>query len=180
MQRSVANNINDIGKDHPNIAASLCRRWLDGAPPGRQWIVRHALRSLVKKGIAARSTPLGFGAAPSVAIASASLSPRSVKLGGELRFSFELTSTAGDQQLVVDCAVHFVKANGSTRAKVFKLRKLVLPPVGSSRDRRQGLLRGDDDAPSLPRSPQHRCDGQRRGAPAGAIRGVPVTQRRRD
>jgi 3-methyladenine DNA glycosylase AlkC len=131
VQRSVANNINDIGKDHPDVAASLCRRWLDGAPPGRQWIVRHALRSLVKKGDRGALDALGFGAAPSVAIASAALSPRSVKLGGELRFSFELASTAPrDQELIVDCAVHFVKANGATRPKVFKLRKLVLPPSG--------------------------------------------------
>jgi len=30
--------------------------------------------------------------------------------------------------LLVDYAVHFVKANGTTRPKVFKLRKIVLPP----------------------------------------------------
>ena len=30
--------------------------------------------------------------------------------------------------MLVDYAVHFVKANGTTRPKVFKLRKIVLPP----------------------------------------------------
>lgn len=131
VQRSVANNINDISKDHPTLAADLCRRWLDGAPPGRRWIVGHALRSLVKKGDRGALGALGFGEAPSVEIARVSLSPRPVKLGGELRFAFEIASTAPrDQELLVDCAVHFVKANGSTRPRVFKLRKLVLPPSG--------------------------------------------------
>ncbi|WP_437318744.1 DNA alkylation repair protein [Sorangium sp. So ce385] len=131
VQRSVANNINDISKDHPAIAASLCRRWLDDAPPGRRWIVRHALRSLVKKGDRGALEALGFGEEPSVEIAAASLSPRSVKLGGALRFAFEIASTAPrGQELLVDCAVHFVKANGATRPKVFKLRKLALPPAG--------------------------------------------------
>ncbi|WP_437735484.1 DNA alkylation repair protein [Sorangium sp. So ce1335] len=131
VQRSVANNINDISKDHPTIAASLCRRWLDDAPPGRRWIVGHALRSLVKKGDRGALDALGFGEEPRVEIARVSLAPRPVKLGGELRFSFELTSTAPrDQELLVDCAVHFVKANGATRPRVFKLRKLILPPSG--------------------------------------------------
>jgi hypothetical protein len=32
------------------------------------------------------------------------------------------------QELLIDYAVHFVKANGATRPKVFKLRKLALSP----------------------------------------------------
>ena len=27
VQRSVANNLNDIGKDHPEVAVAVCRRW---------------------------------------------------------------------------------------------------------------------------------------------------------
>src|SRR5262245_24710580 len=50
VQRSVANNINDIGKDHPDVAVALCRQWLNSATPARRWIVGHALRSLVKRG----------------------------------------------------------------------------------------------------------------------------------
>jgi 3-methyladenine DNA glycosylase AlkC len=50
VQRSVANNLNDISKDHPEVAVDVCRRWLVDATPGRRWIVQHALRSLVKQG----------------------------------------------------------------------------------------------------------------------------------
>src|SRR4029453_10690801 len=48
VQRSVPNNLNDIGKDHPEIAIDVCRRWMADATPARAWIVKHALRSLVK------------------------------------------------------------------------------------------------------------------------------------
>ena len=36
VQRSVANNLNDIGKDHPGVAVDLCRRWFDDASPARR------------------------------------------------------------------------------------------------------------------------------------------------
>jgi hypothetical protein len=50
-----------------------------------------------------------------------------VALGGRLRFALSLVSDSDqDQRLLVDFAVHFVKADGTRRPKVFKLRELVL------------------------------------------------------
>lgn len=129
VQRSVANSLNDISKDHPDLAIDVCRRWLTGASSEREWIVRHALRSLVKRAHRGALETLGFGGKPDVGVTPVQLVPKSVKLGGELRFSFEIASTGAKvQELLVDYAVHFVKANGGTRPKVFKLRKIVLAP----------------------------------------------------
>jgi 3-methyladenine DNA glycosylase AlkC len=129
VQRSVANNINDIGKDHPELAVELCRQWLEGASPGRKWIIGHALRSLIKKGHPGALGLLGFGSKAEVSISPARLVPQDIMLGGKLRFAFEITSTGkAVQELLVDYAVHFVKANGETRPKVFKLKKIVLDP----------------------------------------------------
>jgi len=130
VQRSVANNLNDIAKDHPNLAVEVCRRWAADASPGRTWIVKHALRSLVKQGHRGALATLGVGGKPNVTVGRPRLTPARVALGGELRFSFELTSTGKKrQELLVDYAVHFVKANGGTKPKVFKLKKLVLSPA---------------------------------------------------
>lgn len=129
VQRSVANNLNDIGKDHPDLAVEVCRRWQAGASPEREWIVKHALRSLVKKGHRGALKALGVAGKPSVSISGAKLVPPRMKLGGKLRFSFEIASTGKKaQELLVDYAVHFVKANGATKPKVFKLRRIVLAP----------------------------------------------------
>jgi 3-methyladenine DNA glycosylase AlkC len=126
VARSVANNVNDIGKDHPDVATALCRRWLDERPE-RRWLVQHALRSLVKAGDADALDLLGFGAKPKVRLGQARFTPRAVRLGDKTEFSFEFASRASAaQDLIVDYAVHFVKANGSTRPKVFKLRRLSL------------------------------------------------------
>ena len=43
VRRSVANNLNDIGKDHPALLTTVAKRWLRGATVERRWIVNHAL-----------------------------------------------------------------------------------------------------------------------------------------
>lgn len=128
VQRSVANNLNDISKDHPELAVEVGRRWLEDAPAGRRWIVHHALRSLIKGGHAGALGAIGYAGAPRVTVTAPALTPRTVPLGGQLRFTFALTSTSAKaQDLLVDYAVHFVKASGAARPKVFKLKKLTLP-----------------------------------------------------
>lgn len=129
VQRSVANNLNDIAKDHPERVVELARAWKRGASAGRSWIVGHALRSLVKSGNRGALELLGAGAAPRVQVGAVVLEPKRVKIGGALRFACELASTSRDaQELLVDFAVHFVKSDGSRRPKVFKLKRLTLAP----------------------------------------------------
>jgi 3-methyladenine DNA glycosylase AlkC len=129
VQRSVANNLNDISKDHPDLAVEVCRRWSIDPTPVREWIVRHALRSLVKKGHRGALRLFGVSAKPKVTVNAVRIVPRTVNVGGKLRFSFEIAGTGRKaQDLLVDYVVHFVKANGATKPKVFKLRRLALSP----------------------------------------------------
>jgi 3-methyladenine DNA glycosylase AlkC len=129
VRRSVANNLNDIAKDHPEVAVAVCRRW--ARKKERLWIVRHALRSLVKQGHPGALEILGFGAAPKVRVAHVVFEPERVEIGGKLRVSFELVSEAKQEQtLLVDYAVHYVKANGGTAAKVFKISSVKLGAKG--------------------------------------------------
>ena len=50
VRRSVANNLNDIGKDNPDALLKTAARWLKNAPAPRAALVRHALRSSIKAG----------------------------------------------------------------------------------------------------------------------------------
>ena len=132
VRGSVANNLNDIAKDHPAIAVDVCRQWLKGASPDRRWIVKHALRSLVKAGHPGALDLMGVGAPPKVTVTAARFTPKAPRLGSKLQFAFDLVSTAKKPQtLQVDYRVHFVKANGKTAPKVFKLRRLELEPHAS-------------------------------------------------
>lgn len=132
VRRSVANHLNDVGKDHPGLLVDTCRRWLARATPERRRLVRHALRSLVKKGHPGALALLGHGERPRVRVRAASLEPARARVGEAVSFRAELASTAREpQSLAVDLAVHFVKANGEARPKVFKLRVVSLPPGGT-------------------------------------------------
>lgn len=134
VQRSVANNLNDIAKDHADRVVELCRRWQESAGEGRRWIIRHALRSLVKRAHPGALAVVGAGGPPKVNVGAVEVAPARPRLGKQAAVSFELTSTGPvAQELLVDYAVHFVKANGARRPKVFKLRRLKLPARGSVR-----------------------------------------------
>jgi 3-methyladenine DNA glycosylase AlkC len=50
VRRSVANNLGDIAKDHPEQVFAICDRWLKTATPEIKWLIRHALRHPAKKG----------------------------------------------------------------------------------------------------------------------------------
>ncbi len=131
VRRSVANNLNDLGQVHPGLLVETCARWLDGAGAERRAVVEHALRSAIKRGDARALALLGFGEKPRVVLEDVRLQPRRVAIGGRLSVSFALRSLARrSQQLLVDVAVHFVKANGATSPKVFKLSRVTLPPLG--------------------------------------------------
>ncbi len=128
VRRSVANNLNDIAKDHPATVVKVCREWKKGASAERGWIIRHGLRSLVKQGNPGALRVLGYTTDPKVS-ASLCLSARSLKIGDDLSIEVSLTSKASHtQKLVVDYVVHHVRANGKTTPKVFKLRNLDLEP----------------------------------------------------
>jgi len=129
VRRSVANNLNDIGKDHPELLTRTTQAWLQNASPERAWIVNHALRSAVKRGEAGALTVLGYGQAAQLAVGQVQISPDTPAMGGAVQISFALTNTQNQsQRVLVDLAVHYVKAKGLTRAKVFKLTTLELAP----------------------------------------------------
>lgn len=127
VRRSVANNLNDIGKDHPQLLIDTARRWLVAATPQREWIVRHALRWAIKQGDAQALDVLGYGAPARVRLDEVRIHPTLVAPGGTVQLAFVLHNTAGrTQDLLVDLKVHYVKASGGSSEKVFKLKSLQL------------------------------------------------------
>jgi 3-methyladenine DNA glycosylase AlkC len=127
VRKSVANHLNDITKDHPEWVLDLIEGWsLDN--PHTAWIARHALRSLIKQGNLRALAIIGAGAKPEVQIIDVQVNPPVIGLGEKITLSFAVKSTAhNSQRLVIDYAIDYVKANGSTSAKVFKLKALTLP-----------------------------------------------------
>lgn len=141
VRRSVANHLNDIGKDHPEVLIGWLTRHLPGASPQRQALLRHASRSLIKAGDPATLAAWGLGQAFR-GEATWSVGPKAVKIGGALTLKLALRSTSAQpQRLVIDYVVHHVKANGSTSPKVFKGWALELGPREARTLERQHSLK---------------------------------------
>ncbi len=120
VRRSVANHLNDIAKDHPQRVAQWLAEHLPDATAQRQALLRHASRTLIKQGDAAVLRAWGQGAKLR-GDAGLTISPRRIALGDGVTLEVALRSRARQpQSLVIDYAVHHIKANGSTSAKVFK------------------------------------------------------------
>jgi 3-methyladenine DNA glycosylase AlkC len=131
VRRSVANNLNDIGKDHPALLATIARRWLRGATPERRWVVNHALRSAIKRADAGALRALGYGGKADVAVRDVRITPRRPVIGSHVAIAFTLRNSGKRRQRVMaDLVVHFVKARG-TGAKTFKLKAVELAPGAS-------------------------------------------------
>lgn len=129
VRRSVANNLNDIGKDHPELLFATSRRWLQDAGEERRWLVRHALRSAVKRGEAGALQVLGFGKQAKVSVAKIAIRPERACMGDDVTIIFELSnSETQTQKVLVDFRIHYVKASGNTSPKVFKLKAVTLAP----------------------------------------------------
>lgn len=128
VRRSVANNLNDIAKDHPDLIAKIAGDWLAGASLDRARLVNHACRSLIKQGHQPTLQALGYGA-PAVALKSLEIATPQITLGEALSFTVKLQSESDETQpLILDFVIHHIKANGTTSPKVFKWKNFDLAP----------------------------------------------------
>jgi 3-methyladenine DNA glycosylase AlkC len=131
VRRSVANHLNDIGKSHPGLLVDIATAWTPDAPPPRRRLIAHALRSLVKSGDPGALSALGFtdDDAKGLKLDRIRITPSRPHIGGRIAISFRVTNTSDrKRRVLVDCRVHFVKANGRSSPKVFKIKTTELEP----------------------------------------------------
>jgi 3-methyladenine DNA glycosylase AlkC len=131
VRKSVANHLNDIAKDRPDWLLDRLAAWPKD-DPRTVWIVRHALRTLIKKGDPGALALIGVGHGAAVTVRTFTISPPTVRLGDRIAIVAELVSDASRaQQLVVDYRVHYARAGGKSAPKVFKLKTFELAADGT-------------------------------------------------
>ena len=126
VRKSVANNLNDIAKDHPDKVLALVQKWRSSAGPETEWVIRHALRSLVKEGNKKALGILGYQG-NQAKMENFKIETPVVTMGEPLSFSLALKNGGKNrQQYMVDYVIHFKKSRGTHAPKVFKLKQLPL------------------------------------------------------
>lgn len=128
VRRSVANHLNDLSRDAPTMVVDTARRWLSEPDENTARLVRHGLRTLIKKGDVQALELLGFGPV-SVDIAGPLLGSTTVEFGHSIEFSAVLHNR-GDKpaRVAIDYTVYHRKANGGQTGKTFKLATRTLEP----------------------------------------------------
>ncbi len=127
VRRSVANNLNDIGKDHPAVVTGLVKTW-KGIGPETDWIIRHGCRSLLKKANASAYALFGLEEASDCRLSNLVISQRQLKIGNRLQFSFALKTGTLPRKIRLEYAVYYVKANGKQSRKIFQLTEKLFQP----------------------------------------------------
>ncbi|MCM3600527.1 DNA alkylation repair protein [Robertmurraya korlensis] len=127
VRKSVANNLNDISKDHPNLLKQIVREWR-GKHPHTDWILKHASRSLLKKGDVEILQLFGYTSAANIGVQNFTLSCDQLSLGETLTFSFDIiTESIESQNLRIEYGIDFMKANGKQTRKIFHLSQKTYP-----------------------------------------------------
>ena len=134
VRRSVANNLNDIGKDHPQLVYQLLAKWQKTSNKNRDWVISHALRSAVKRCEPQALALLGYMDAEGMETSSSAITPDQTNIGLSVRISTTLSNLGTQSKaLMIDFAVHYVKANGRIRPKVFKWCQIELDASGEKK-----------------------------------------------
>lgn len=121
VRRSVANNLNDIAKDNPQVVKEIAAQWI-GHTPETDWLVKHACRTLLKQGDVEVLALFGFMPPQHIELQNINYSEK-VRWGGELNFAFDLVTRTQEKlgKLRLEFAIDFMKANGKTSRKVFQI-----------------------------------------------------------
>jgi 3-methyladenine DNA glycosylase AlkC len=137
VRRSVANHLNDIAKDHPAVVLDLARRW-HGENAATDALLKHACRTLLKRGDAGALRLFGHHGDAKVRVSDFRLAAKRLPIGGTLGFGFSVSLAQEETaKLRLEYAVDFVKANGSTSRKVFKIGERSFAPGERARIERR-------------------------------------------
>ena len=128
VTRSVANHLNDIAKLDAPLVIETLKCWKKSKKQETKemdFIIRHALRTLVQEGNEDALLMLGYSKMPPIKVKKIRLHTPSVKVGEALEFEVEIVAH-DDAMLMVDYVVHFQTKAGKLSPKVHKLKKIEL------------------------------------------------------
>ncbi|GLU55320.1 DNA alkylation repair protein [Dyadobacter frigoris] len=120
VRRSVANNLNDIAKDHPDIVLSIAKKWRGGSKE-TDAIIKHGSRTLLKQGHAEILEVYGLDG-KNINVTNLEISTPEVKIGDSLEFSFTITNANDSKRMVrLEYGIYYQKSKGHLARKVFKI-----------------------------------------------------------
>lgn len=125
VYRSVANNLNDISKNHPELVLDYCESWINESKTTR-WVCKHGLRTLLKKGNQRAMQLFGFGPIDQIDLLKFELKNNPIKIGDGTTFELILKNTGAQQRFRLEYAIGYLKKAGHHNEKVFQIKETTL------------------------------------------------------
>jgi len=119
VRKSVANNLNDIAKDHPEKVIAWCQKNI-GKHPLTDWIIKRGCRTLLKAGNPKALQLFNYRKSGKTRLSTFSLDKKQLRIGDRLEFFCAFEALPLDA-LRVEYAIHYVKKNGTHSLKKFHL-----------------------------------------------------------
>ena len=124
VRRSVANNLNDIAKDHPDVVIGIAAKWR-GISKETDAVVKHGCRTLLKQGDPAILKQYGLES-EHISLSDLTVLTPEVKTGDSLEFSFVIANENKAPHTVrLEYGIYYKKAKGHLTRKVFKISEKV-------------------------------------------------------
>ncbi len=121
VRKSVANNLNDISKSHPGLVLKICQSWY-GQSKERNWIVKQALRTLLKSGNKEALSIIGLDNELQFELKSLKLDKELVRLNEDIKISCEIINKHdASAEFRLEYYIYFLKNNGTHTKKIFKI-----------------------------------------------------------
>ncbi|MBB6637348.1 DNA alkylation repair protein [Cohnella thailandensis] len=138
VRRSVANNLNDISKDHPDLVLDIARRW-SGKNLATDAMLKHACRTLIRANADPEALSLfGLNAPSGIVVERWEPSVRRVPAGGSMEVAYEVRVPVGDgAKLRLELAVSYPRKGGRSYRKLFKLSEKSVEGGGSLAGKRK-------------------------------------------
>ncbi|WP_316746335.1 DNA alkylation repair protein [Pedobacter gandavensis] len=120
VRRSVANHLNDIAKDNPDLVIEIAKRW-KGKHKETDAIIKHGCRTLLKQGHVEILKHYGLES-EEVQVSNFLIATPVTPIGGDLHFSFDLFNERAAAQIIrLEYGLYYKRQNGSWSKKVFKI-----------------------------------------------------------
>jgi len=123
VRRSVANNLNDIAKDNPEVVIKVAKSWLS-KNKNTDWLVKHACRTLLKQGQPEIMRLFDLAVPDHIKVLKLQVKKK-VSMGERLNFSFQLETKKNEIGKVrIEFGIDFMKSNGKQARKIFKISEV--------------------------------------------------------
>ena len=131
VRRSVANSLNDIAKDHPDVVLEIAKQW-KGHSKETDAIIKHGSRTLLKQGNADILLHFNLHHLSEIEARNFNIKTQKISIGEYLEFSFTIQNKDHQAHYIrLEYGIHYLRQNGQYNKKVFKIAERIFQPQES-------------------------------------------------